>query len=170
VKDILFFDKRKEQFDIRKNIRKAFYTYESKRISELFEEMRKKRVQMSIVVDEYGGTAGIITMQDLVEEIFGDIGDEYDDDSYDIQIIGENEYLVDGLTRLSDMNDALGTDFESNHFETIGGYLTGVIGRFPRKNEVIKVNGWEFIVQDVYRNRIKRLLARLYKQDSHSAN
>lgn len=170
VKDILFFDKRKEQFDIRKNIRKAFYTFESKRISELFEEMRKKRVQISIVVDEYGGTAGIITMQDLVEEIFGDIGDEYDDDSYDIQIIGENEYLVDGLTRLSDLNDALGTDFESDHFETIGGYLTGVIGRFPRKNEVIKVNGWEFTAQDVYRNRIKRLLARLYKQDSNSTN
>lgn len=166
VKDMFFFDKRKEQFDIEKNVRKPFYTFESKRIAELFEEMRKKRHQMAIVVDEYGGTAGIITMQDLVEEIFGDIRDEYDEDSYDIQSIGEDEYIVDGLTRLNLINETVGTNFESEHYETIGGFITGVIGRFLRKGEVIDINEIKCTILDVYRTRIKRLKIKVNKVKS----
>ncbi len=157
VKDMFFFDKKKEHFDIEKNVRKAYYTYETKRIAELFEEMRKKRSQIAVVVDEYGGTAGIVTMQDLVEEIFGDIGDEYDDDTYDIQSIGGGEYIVDGLTKLGQINDILGTDLESEHYETIGGYVSGFLGRFPRKGETLEFDGLKANVLDIYKTRIKRL-------------
>ncbi|HBQ64305.1 MAG TPA: hemolysin [Clostridiales bacterium] len=157
VKDIFFFDEQKERFDIVKSLRKAHYTFESKRIAELLEEMRKKRIQMVVVADEYGGTAGIITMQDIIEEIFGDIGDEYDEDAVEITSIGEGEYIVDGLTRLGALNEALGTDLESEHYETIGGFVTGIIGNFPKKGEVVDYNGLQVTVLDVYRTRIKRL-------------
>lgn len=157
VKDIFFFNKHKEQFDIEKNVRKTYYTFESKRIAELFEEMRKKRLQIAVVADEYGGTAGIITIQDLVEEIFGDIRDEYDDAADDIQSKGEGEYIIDGLTRLSSINELLGTNLESEYYETIGGFITEIIGRFPKKGEVIDINGLKCIILDIYRSRIKRL-------------
>ena len=132
VKDIFYYDNKKGSFDIHKIIRKPYYTYENKRIADLFEEMRKKRLQMIVVADEYGGTAGIVTMQDMVEEIFGDIGDEYEDAVDEIQQIAPNEYIIDGLTRLITLNDELGTELESEHYETIGGFITGIIGRFPK--------------------------------------
>lgn len=164
VKDMFFFDKRKDQFDIENNIRKPYYTFENKRIAELFEEMREKSLQMAVVADEYGGTAGIITMQDLVEEIFGDIGDEYDEAADEIQSIGEGEYIADGLTRLSLINKTLGTDLESEHYETIGGFVTGVIGRFPKKGEIVEFDGLKCIMLDVYRTRIKRVRLKVNKE------
>lgn len=114
VKDLFFYNNSKDAFDIRQIIRKPYFTYENKRIVDLFEEMRKKRLQMIIVVDEYGGTAGIVTMQDMVEEIFGDIGDEHDDIIDEIQQISPTEYIIDGLTRLNDLNEELGTSLNQN--------------------------------------------------------
>ncbi len=157
VKDIFYYDNKKGRFDIHKIIRKPYYTYENKRIADLFEEMRKKRLQMIVVADEYGGTAGIVTMQDMVEEIFGDIGDEYDDIVDEIQQIAPNEYIIDGLTRLNVLNDELGTDLESEHYETIGGFITGIIGRFPKKGEVVVYNNLRWTVLEIYRTRVKRL-------------
>lgn len=157
VKDIFFFDDHKEKFSIDKTIRKPYYTYENKRIAELFEEMRKKRLQMIIVADEYGGTAGIVTMQDMVEEIFGDIGDEYEDIVDEIQQIGDGEYIIDGLTRLTTLNEELGTNLESEHYETIGGFITGIIGRFPKKGETVVFNELKWVVIDIHRTRVKRL-------------
>ncbi len=157
VKDIFFFDDHKENFNIEKSIRKPYYTYENKRIAELFEDMRKKRLQMIVVADEYGGTAGIITMQDMVEEIFGDIGDEYEDIVDEIQQIGEGEYIIDGLTRLTTLNEELGTTLESEHYETIGGFITGIIGRFPKKGETVVFNELKWVVIDIHRTRVKRL-------------
>jgi putative hemolysin len=157
VKDIFFFDDQKDKFDIHKNIRKPYYTYENKRIAELFEDMREKRLQMIVVADEYGGTAGIITMQDMIEEIFGDIGDEYEDVVDEIQQIGEGEYIIDGLTRLTTLNEELGTSLESEHYETIGGFITGIMGRFPKKGEIVVFNELKWTVLDVYRTRVKRL-------------
>jgi putative hemolysin len=157
VKDIFFFSDDKVKFDIRKLLRKPYYTYENKRIADLFEDMRKKRLQMIVVADEYGGTAGIVTMQDMVEEIFGDIGDEYEDVIDEIQQISPGEYIIDGLTRLSVLNDELGLDLESEHYETIGGFITGIIERFPKKGEVVIYNNLRWVVMDVYRTRVKRL-------------
>lgn len=157
VKDVFFSQQDKESFDIHKRIRKPYYTYENKRIADLFEEMRKKRLQMIVVADEYGGTAGIVTMQDLVEEIFGNIGDEYEELVDEIQQIAPGEYIIDGLTRLSVINDELGTDMESEHYETIGGFITGIIGRFPKKGEVVVYNELRWVIMDVYKTRVKRL-------------
>ena len=161
VKDIFFFDNRKEQFVVEKNVRKTYFTFENKRIAELIEEMRKKRVQMAVVTDEYGGTAGIITMQDLVEEIFGDIEDEYDDTFDEIQSIGVNEYIVDGRIRLDSINQLLGTECESDNYETFSGYLIGFIGRFPKKGDIFTVHGLECTIMDVYRSSIRRLKIRV---------
>jgi putative hemolysin len=157
VKDVFFFHGKQENFDIHKIIRKPYYTYENKRIADLFEDMRKKRLQMIVVADEYGGTAGIVTMQDMVEEIFGDIGDEYEDIIDEIQQVAPGEYIIDGLTRLNVINDELGTDLESEHYETIGGFITGIIGRFPKKGEVVVYNDLRWVILEVYRTRVKRL-------------
>lgn len=157
VKDVFFSQQAKETFDIHKSIRKPYYTYENKRIADLFEDMRKKRLQMIVVADEYGGTAGIVTMQDLVEEIFGNIGDEYEEIVDEIQQLAPGEYIIDGLTRLSVINDELNTDMESEHYETIGGFITGIIGRFPKKGEVVVYNELRWVIMDVYRTRVKRL-------------
>jgi len=157
AKDVFFYNGDKENFNIHDMIRKPYFTYENKRIADLFEEMRKMHLQMVIVADEYGGTAGIVTMQDMVEEIFGDIGDEYEDDIDEIQRISPNEYIIDGLTRLSELNEELGTNLESEYYETIGGFITGVIGRFPKKGEVVVYNNLRWVILDVYRTRVKRL-------------
>jgi len=164
IKDIFFYKNNEESFNIHKFIRKPYYTYENKRIADLFEDMRKKRLQMIIVADEYGGTAGIVTMQDMVEEIFGDIGDEYEDTVDEIQQIAPNEYIIDGLTRLSTLNDELGTELESEHYETIGGFITGIIGRFPKKGEVVVYNDLRWTILEVYRTRVKRLRLSIIEQ------
>ena len=157
VKDVFFFNDNKEAFDILKSIRKPYYTYENKRIADLFEDMRKKRLQLVVVADEYGGTAGIVTMQDMVEEIFGDIGDEYEEIVDEVQQVSPGEYIIDGLTRLSVINDELGIELESEHYETIGGFITGIIGRFPKKGEVVVYNELRWVVMEVARTRVKRL-------------
>ena len=124
IKDIIFLsDEEIENFDIKKYMREAFFTYEFKKITQLLEEMKKDKSQMAIVVDEYGGTAGLITIEDLVEVIVGDIEDEYDEEEDEIQVISPNEFLVDGSTKISDVNEILNIELESEEFDSIGGYI-----------------------------------------------
>ena len=102
IKDIIFLsDEEIENFDIKDYVREAFFTYEFKKITQLLEEMKKEKTQMAIVVDEYGGTAGLLTIEDLVEVIVGDIDDEYDEEEEEIVKINDNEYLVEGSTKIS---------------------------------------------------------------------
>ena len=157
IKDVLFLDNNVEQFDVKGNLRKAFITYENKRIAELFEDMKKERFQLAVVVDEYGGTAGIVTIQDLVEEIFGNFGDEYAGVLEEIENVGEGNYIIDGFTRLNHLNQTLGTNLKSKQFETIGGLLTGLFGHFPQEGETVVINDLKFTVLDVTSTRIKRL-------------
>lgn len=157
IKDVFFHEHQKAVFDIEQCMRKVYYTYESKRIAELFEEMRKTRHQIAIVTDEYGGTAGIVTVEDLVEEIFGDIGDEYDSDVREIQMIDDSNYIIDGLTKLGTINTAIHTELTSEVSETIGGYVTEKLGRFPKKGEFIEDGMIGFRVLELHRNRIIRL-------------
>lgn len=157
IKDLFFFEGNKDKFNLRQLIRPPFFTYEFKVTSELFAEMRTKRTPMAIVLDEYGGTAGIVTMEDLVEEIVGDIEDEYDDKDEEIQVIKEDEYIVDGSTRIDFLNEMIGTNIESEDFDSIGGFVIGILGRLPEPGENVEYDHIKFIVEDIDKNRIEKL-------------
>ena len=145
IKDIIFLsDEEIENFDIKDYVREAFFTYEFKKITQLLEEMKKEKTQMAIVVDEYGGTAGLLTIEDLVEVIVGDIDDEYDEEEEEIVKINDNEYLVEGSTKISDVNEQLGINLESEEFDSIGGFIIGYLKRIPEENEIIEVEDVKF--------------------------
>ena len=158
IKDIIFLsDEEIENFDIKQYIRDPFFTYEFKKITQLLEEMKREKSQMAIVVDEYGGTAGLITIEDLVEVIVGDIEDEYDEEEDEIQVISPTEYLVEGSTKISDVNEILDIELESEEFDSIGGYIIGYIKHIPEENELIEVDGIKFNIESVDKNRIKKI-------------
>ncbi|WP_455542276.1 HlyC/CorC family transporter [Intestinibacter sp.] len=158
VKDIIFLsDEEVENFDIKNYIREAFFTYEFKKITQLLEEMKKEKSQMAIVVDEYGGTAGLLTIEDLVEVIVGDIDDEYDEEEEEIIKVSDNEYLVEGSTKISDVNEMLGINFESEEFDSIGGFIIGYLKRIPEENELIEVENVKFNVESIDKNRINKI-------------
>lgn len=157
VKDLLFIEENKDEFNLRKYIREPYFTYEFKPTTELFEEMRTNRSHMAIVLDEYGGTDGLITIEDLIEEIVGDIEDEYDKEENDIEVIKEDEYLVCGNVKIEDINDMIGTSIESEDFDSIGGFVMGVLGKLPEAGETVEYNNIKFIVEIFEKNRIEKL-------------
>ena len=121
IKDFILVEDR-EQFVLGDIMRQAYYTYEYKKTADLLMEMREKRVNVSFVLNEYGATVGMITLEDLLEEIVGEIRDEYDEDEEElIQEVGERSYLVEGSMKLNDINDELGTDLDSEDYDSIGG-------------------------------------------------
>ena len=158
IKDIIFLsDEEIENFDIKDYVREAFFTYEFKKITQLLEEMKKEKTQMAIVVDEYGGTAGLLTIEDLVEVIVGDIDDEYDEEEEEIVKINDNEYLVEGRTKISDVNEQLGINLESEEFDSLGGFIIGYLKRIPEENEIIEVEDVKFKVESIDKNRINKI-------------
>lgn len=159
VKDLLFLkDGQKATFNLTEHVRAVYFTYEFKKITELFKELKHARNHMAVVLDEYGGTVGIVTIEDLLEEIVGEIDDEYDnEEELDIQVVRENEYIVSGSYRLDELNEAIGTSIESDEFDSVGGYIIGVLGTFPENQEEIKTEGIRFIVEEVDKNRIKKI-------------
>ena len=157
VKDIIIADEDKSDFKVSKYMREPFYTFEFKKIKELFKEMKKSRNHLAVVLDEYGGTVGIVTIEDLIEEVFGDIEDEYDDFDDEIKVIKEDEYIVDGSARLDDISDLVGVNMESEEFESIGGFIIGELGRFPEEKEEITLSNVRFVVEELEKNRIKKV-------------
>lgn len=158
VKDLLFMDVNKESpFDLRKYIRQPYFTPEYKSIKELFKEMRTNRNHMVVIIDEYGGTEGIVTIEDVVEEIVGDIEDEYDKKIKEIEVIKEDEYLVNGNVRIDTINELIGTHIESEDFDTIAGFVIGIIDRLPEAGEEIEYENIRFIIENIDRNRIKKI-------------
>lgn len=162
MKDLLLC-KDKQNFHIHDLIRKPFFTYEQKNISELFLEMQKKSINLAIVLDEYGVTAGMITLEDLLEEIVGEIRDEFDADEEDPLIkIGKNEYYIQGSMNLDDLCDELKLPFSSSDYDTIGGYLIGLFDHLPEKNEVITTEENILLqVDQMNKNRISRIYLKL---------
>ncbi len=156
VKELVYRDP-EELFDIKNFMKKPYYTFEFTNTSELFSEMKKRRTHMAIVLDEYGGTAGIVTIEDLVEEIVGEISDEYDMHTQEIETIREGEYLVDGSTRIEELNELIGTRIESEHYDSIGGFMIELMGRLPKQGESVEHMSTKFIIESMERNRIKKV-------------
>lgn len=158
IKDLFFYAGNKENFCIRDIMREAYFTYEYKKTSELFIEMRKDSIPMAIVLDEYGSTAGLITLEDLLEEIVGEIRDEYDFDEEDsIKCMGENEYIVDGNTKLDDINEAFNLDIESDDYDSIAGHLIFLLDHLPEIGETITDQNVVYTIQSVEKNRIDKI-------------
>ena len=158
MKDLLLFHPAKE-FHIRDIMREPYFTYEYKKTSELMVEMRKDSVNFTIVLDEYGATVGMITLEDLLEEIVGDIRDEYDHDEEDpIRRIQENEYQVLGSSKLDDLNEKLGIHLESEDYDSIGGYIIEHLDHLPKAGEfIVTEDGIRLVVDTVTRKRIDRV-------------
>ncbi|WP_331677999.1 hemolysin family protein [uncultured Tyzzerella sp.] len=165
LKDLLFVDESK-QFDIRDYMREPFFTYESKCLRELFAEMRVNRIPMAIILDEYGGTSGIVTLEDLLEEIVGDLADEYDEHNEEIKLVKDNEYIIEGATKIEDVNDILGTKFASEDFDSIGGLIIESFGKFPDKGDSINIENVKFIIEEIEKNRIEKVIALIDVKDS----
>ncbi len=161
VKDLLLIEN-KEGFSIRDYLRQPLYTYEYKKIAELMVEMRETVTNnIVIVLDEYGSTAGLITLEDMLEEIVGDIRDEYDEDEEEELVqVTEGEYLVDGSMKLDDLNDDLDLKLESEDYDSIGGLVIGLLDHLPEEGEEVNCDGIRLVVDHVDKNRIDKI--RLY--------
>ena len=141
-------------------MRAAYFVPESKRVSELLKEMQRRQVQMAIVVDEYGGTAGLVTVEDLLEEIVGEIRDEYDVESETVVDEGDGVFVFSGKVNVDEVNDRLGIEVEREGFETVGGYLLSHLGRMPYVGERFDVDGLDVEVLEVERRRIAKVRLR----------
>ncbi len=162
MKDFLL-EQDDETFSVRSMLRDPYFTYEHKNTADLFLEMRKSSISLAIVLDEYGVTAGLITLEDLLEEIVGEIRDEYDaDEEDDITQISDREFYVLGSANLDDVSDALGYSFESDDYDTIGGYCLGLLGHLPEKNEIIITDDNVLLrIDRMDKNRIERVYIKL---------
>ncbi len=159
MKDLILYDGTKENFHIRDILREAHFTYEYKKISELMLEMRDYSVNFTIVLDEYGATAGLITFEDLLEEIVGDIRDEYDSEEENlIRRLSDREYEAEGSVKLDDVNDALGLHLSSKDYDSIGGIIIGLLDHLPKVGESVTTqDGIRLVVDAVDKNRITRV-------------
>ncbi len=157
MKDLLLCDD-KENFNVRQYLRKAFYTYESQKLSELMIEMKKTSVNIIIVLDEYGTTVGLITIEDLLEEIVGDIRDEYDSDEDEaFKKISDSEYIIQGQMKIDDLNEKLELNLNSENYDSIGGIIIENLDKIPVEGDSILLDNIRFTVQKLDKKRIDRI-------------
>jgi magnesium and cobalt transporter len=150
-----------EDFDVRDMLRPAVFIPESKRLNVLLKEFRGNRNHIAVVVDEYGGVAGMVTIEDVLEQIVGDIEDEYDFDETEDNILRDSQgrYRIKALTEIADCNEALGTEFSDEEFSTIGGLVVNKFGRMPKRNEQVVLSGFKFTILRADSRRVHSLLA-----------
>lgn len=166
MKDLLLIDSH-EDFCIRSYLREPLYTYEYKKTAELMVEMRQTCNNVVIVLDEYGATAGMITLEDLLEEIVGEIRDEYDEDEENELVeLASGEYMVEGSMKLDDLNDRLGLQLESEDYDSIGGLIIGLLDRLPESGEEVTCDGIRLVVEQLDKNRIDKVHMYLVLDDS----
>lgn len=156
MKDLLLFEN-KEHFHVRDILREAYFTYEYKNISELLVEMRDASFNIAIVLDEYGETAGLITLEDILEEIVGEIHDEYDENEEDfVQKLDEREYMIEGSLSLDDLNDRLDLHLESEDYDSLGGFIIQQLDRLPEAgDEFTTEDGIRMVVEQMDKNRVE---------------
>ena len=167
IKDLLLAEPG-QNFCLRDYLREPLYTYEFKKTTELMVELRKTQNNIAIVLDEYGATAGLITLEDMLEEIVGEIRDEYDEDEEDlVRRVAPGEYLVEASTKLDDLNDQLGLELESEDYDSIGGFVIGLLDHLPEAGEEVTYQNLRFVVEKMDRNRIDEI--HLYIQSKEDA-
>lgn len=166
VKDLLFFNIDPDEFTVKDYMRDVFVVYEFNEVSDVFALMRKEHATLAIVLDEYGVMSGIVTFEDIVEEIVGEIDDEYDEmEEEEIITLGDNEYLVDGSLNLNEVNDKLKTSFDSEDFESIGGLVLGEISRVPEIDDEVKIGNVLFRIVKMHKNRIAQLKVLILEEE-----
>ena len=165
IKDLLLTENQKK-FCIRDYLREPLYTYEFKKTAELMVELRKTQNNIAIVLDEYGATAGLITLEDMLEEIVGEIRDEYDQDEEDeVREISPDEYLVNGSAKLDDLNDRLGLELESEDYDSIGGLVIGLLDHLPEEGEEVDYGNLHLKVEEMDKNRIGKIRLQIHHQE-----
>lgn len=157
VKDLITAFAKKEAVDLGKIIRKAFFVPESKRIDSLLREFKRRHVHIAVAIDEYGGISGIVCMEDIIEEIVGDIQDEFDNECEDILQLNENMWLCDARVNLDDLNETIESNFPNEEFDTLGGFVFDLLGKIPVKYEKASWNNYDFIVQDMDGHRVNQI-------------
>ncbi len=164
AKDVLEYitlDGNTESFDLTHLIRRPYFVPTSKRIDILLKELQREKTHLAVIFDEYGGTEGIVTLEDLIEEIVGNIFDEDDEEERDIDELGENVFIIKGSVTLDVVKDTLRVDLPIEEFDTIGGFMIGQLGRIPQKDERPEVafRGWLFMVEEVEEKRVVKVRA-----------
>ena len=156
IKDLLAYAYTKKEVKIKKIMRPAYFVSESKPINEFFKEMQRDKQQLAIVLDEYGGTAGIITMEDIIEELVGNIFDEYDDVEKEYEKIDDNTFLINGSVSIFDLRKILEIDIPEGDYDTLSGYLIELLGRIPQDDEkpVIETEKVTYKIEEYEEKRI----------------
>ena len=156
-KDVLTYVGKTEQFSLKELCRQPYYVPESKRIAVLLQSFRKKREHLAIVVDEYGGVEGIVTLEDVVEEIVGEIHDEYDVAEVDFRELGKGHYLIDAAMPLREVNRRFGLNFPEEHVTTLAGHLLQIMGRIPVEGDFLEEGPIQFRVRRMEDRRIEEV-------------
>lgn len=163
AKDLLKYWISKSKTDkIRDLMRKPLFVPETKNIDDLFKELKARRIHIAIVVDEYGGTSGLVTIEDLIEEIVGDIQDEYDIEEEEFIVIAEGEFIADARIDIDDLSDKLGTTILKEDYDTLGGFLVHMSNKIPAVNDVITYENVEFTIIEADERRVAKVGIRLY--------
>lgn len=162
VKDIIKAFSRGEGVELQKITRKAYFVPESKKIDGLLREFKRRHLHIAIAIDEYGGVSGIVCMEDIIEEIVGDIQDEFDHEREDIVSLGENAWICDARVSLDDLNDTTGASFPTDDFDTLGGFVLDLFARIPSQSERIEFENFEFMIQSMEGHRVN--LIKVFKK------
>ena len=165
VKDVIKAIVRNDPFDIKTLVRPPFFVPVSKHIDDLLKELRRRRVHIAVVVDEYGGVSGIVTMEDIIEEIVGDIQDEFDNETEDVIAQGEGVWLCDARVNLADLAEETGLELPTDDFDTLGGFVFDLFGKIPTINEIVSFKNIDFIVQDMDGQKIESVKITLHKEE-----
>lgn len=171
LKDLYFYRERHqgETFNIRNIMREPFFTYEHQKVAVLLQQMRKAEISFAIVLDEYGDVAGLATLEDLIEELVGEVRDEYDEDEKDsIRCVGEGEYVVEGSVKLDDLNDVLGTKLESEHYSSVGGYIIELLDDLPEVGEEATEDHISYKVLSLDKNRIEKVHIKIQQDNKET--
>ena len=157
VKDLIKSFAKHEEVNLQRIIRKPFFVPESKRIDTLLREFRRRHIHIAIAIDEYGGVSGIVCMEDIIEEIVGDIQDEFDHEMEDVVSVGDNMWLCDARVNLDDLNEAIEADFPNEEFDTLGGFVFDLFGKIPAKFEKAEWHNYDFVVQEMEGHRVNQI-------------